>query len=270
MAQLEVGAQAPPPSRRWPSLVGVENPLARLIARAPATVRTKLLVAFLAIAAALVVVGVLGLRVLAQSNSRVENLGAIQRRSSQYQALEAYATDLQQTLGVRAAGTPQVTPYTGGKALQGGEQWKLADLQVADTLSQVELGADEALFGFVPPPADERVLRRIRVDYRAVVRALAQIRKLDDAGVQGYKAEPYVRAAINADNDLAVRSAELAERTAQETQQLIAVNRSAYGSSRDLFVEVSAASVVLALLLGVLLSWSLTGPRSEEHTSELQ
>jgi len=270
--QLEVEVpDALPSSRRWAALFGVDNPVARLIARAPATVRTKLLVAFLAIAALLVVVGVLGLRVLAQSNARVQNLGALQLRSSQYQALEAYATDLQQTLGVRAAGTPAVTPYTGGKLLQGGEQWRLADLQVADTLSQVELGADEALFGFVPPRSDEVVLRRIRADYANVVRALAQIRKLDDAAVTGFKAEPYVRAAINADNDLAARTADLAERTTQETRQLIATNRSAYGSSRDLFVEVSAASVVLALLLGVLLSWSLTGPiqRTEARLAQI-
>ena len=49
--------------------------------------RTKLLVAFLVIAALLVVVGVLGLRVLGQANARVERLGALQLRSSTYQTL---------------------------------------------------------------------------------------------------------------------------------------------------------------------------------------
>ena len=74
----------------------------RVVAGAPATVRTKLLVAFLVIAALLVLVGVLGLRVLGQANARVERLGTLQLRSAPYQALEAYATDLRQTLGVRA------------------------------------------------------------------------------------------------------------------------------------------------------------------------
>jgi signal transduction histidine kinase len=270
MAQVEV-LEEPPAPRRWAALLGDENPLARLVARAPAKVRTKLLVAFLVIAALLVLVTVFGLRVLAQANSRVERLGEIQRRSAQYQALEAYATDLQQTLGVRAAGTPAVTPYTGGATLQGGEQWKLADLQVADTLSQVELGADEPLFGFVPPPADKRMLRRIHADYGAIVSALAQIRQLDDKGVTGFKAEPYVRAAINADDDLANTTATLAERTSQETQQLIAANGSSYTSSRDLFIAVSAGSVVLALALGVLLAWALVGPiqRTESRLAEI-
>jgi signal transduction histidine kinase len=258
MARLEAPG-ARPAGRRWAGL-RVDNLLVRVVAGAPAKVRTKLLVAFLLIAALLVLVSLLGLRVLGQANARVEGLGTLQRRSSQYQALEAYATDLQQTLGVRAAGTPATAAYTGGPKLQGGRQWTLADLQVADTLSQVELGADEALFGFAPPPADEHVLRRIRRDYRDVVRALSSIRALDRGGVAGYEAQPYVRAAINADNDLDAQAASLAGRTAVETQALITANRSAYLSSRDLFIAVSAASVVLALTLGLVLSWSLVGP----------
>jgi signal transduction histidine kinase len=262
---------APPIKRRWAARLRIDNRLAASIAGAPVTVRTKLLVSFLAIASLLVLVSMLGLHLLAQSNGRVERLGAIQLRSSTYQALEAYAVDLQQTLGVRAAGTPAVTPYTGGKTLQGGEQWKLADLQVADTLSQVELGADEALFGFKPPPADERLLRRIRADYRDMVRALATIRSLDDSGVGGYKAEPFVRAAIDADNDLAEQTASLAERTKVETAALVTASRSAYTSSRNLFIAVSAASVLLALALGLVLSWSLVRPiqRTETRLSEI-
>jgi len=270
MAQPEA-LHPPPASRRWSARLRVDNRLVGWVASAPATVRTKLLVAFLAIAALLVLVSVLGLQVLRQGNDRVERLGTLQLRSSTYQALEADAVDLEQTLGVRAAGTPAVTPYTGGKTLQGGEQWKLADLQVADTLSQVELGADEALFGFVPPPSDERVLRRIRADYRAIVRALAEIRSLDESGVTGYTAEPYVRAAIDADDDLAARTASLAERTKLETGALVTASRSAYASSRNLFIAVSAASVLLALALGHVLSWSLIRPiqRTEARLSEI-
>ncbi len=252
--------------------MGPDNRLVRFVAGAPASVRTKLLVAFLAIAALLVVVSVVGLQVLGRANARVEHLGTLQLRSSTYQALEAYAIDLRQTLGVRAAGTPAVTPYTGGKILQGGEQWRLADLQVADVLSQVELGSDEALFGFVPPPADERVLRRIRLDYRTIVRALEQIRRLDSSGVvTGYKAHPYLLAAIAADNDLDARTRNLAESTATETKALIQANRSAYTSSRNLFIGVGAGSVVLALVLGVILSWSLMTPiqRTETRLAEI-
>jgi signal transduction histidine kinase len=137
---------------------------------------------------------------------------------------------------------------------------------VANTLSQVELGANEALFDFVPPPGDERVLRRVRADYRKIVAALDRIRALDDGGVRGYRAQPSIRAAIDSDNDLQARTARLAERTRLETVALVAANRRAYARSRNLFVAVSAGSVLLALGLGLVLSWSLIRPIQQTET----
>jgi signal transduction histidine kinase len=259
MAHTDV-LDAPSAPRRRAALGRLSDPLGGLVARAPATVRTKLVVAFLAIAALLVVVSVLGLRVLGQANARVERLDTLQLRAARYEAIEAHAADLQQTLGVRAAGDPTNTQYTGGKPLPaGGELWILADLQVADSLSQIELATTEQLFGFVPPVADERVLGRIRADYDAIRRALARIEQVDKA--QGHaKARPYVNAARAAGDDLDVRAQNLSFQTQAETQALVAANRRADRSSRNLFIGVSAASVVLALGLGLLLSWSLIRP----------
>jgi signal transduction histidine kinase len=262
---------APPTSRRWWAPGEVKDRLVRLVARAPVKVRTKLLVAFLGIAALLVLVIVLGLNVLGQGNARVERLDTLELRSTQYQALEAHARDLQQTLGVRDAGAPTVTPYTGGKTLQGGEKWLLADLAIADTRSQVELAFTEALFGFVPPPGDERKLQRIRVDYGKIGQALAQIQRLDSGGVKGYKAQPYVEAALAAGEDLQTTAQNLAFGAQAETEALVKANRSAYGFSRNLFIGVGAGSVLLALALGLLLSWSLIGPirRTEARLAEV-
>jgi signal transduction histidine kinase len=259
------------PSARGAVLRSIEAGLVRGVARAPATLRAKLLAAFLAIALLLVLVGVLGLRVLAQANARVERLGTLQLRSSTYQALDAYATDLRMMLGVRAAGQPGLTPYTGGQTLEGGRQWTLPDDAAAFALSQVELGADASTFGFVPPAADERVLARIRSDYRAVARALGQVSHLDKSGVTGYKAQPLLTTATAADNDLTTRAVDLAQRTSNETAVLIAANRKAYVSSRDRFFAVAAISVVLALGLGVVLSLSLLGPirRTESRLAEI-
>ena len=239
----------------------------RGVARVPATLRAKLLVAFLVIAGLLVLLGFLGLRVLAQANARVERLGTLQARSSQYQALAAYSTDLRQILGARGIGQPGLSRYTGGKTLQGGRQWVLPDENAAYALSQVELGADEVTFvGFVAPPADERVLARIRLDYRTVDRALTEITKLDKRGVGGYRALPWLAAATNADNDLTARARGLADRTSNDTSVLIAANSSAYDSSRNLFIAVGAGSVVLALGLGLILSLSLIGPIQQTET----
>ena len=271
MAQPEA-VEAPSARRRWAALTGIESRIARGVASAPASVRTKLLVAFLVIATLLVLVAVLGLRVLGQANARVERLGTLQARSAQYQALSAYATDLRQVLGARGIGQPGMSAYTGAKTLKEGQRWVLVDEAGSYALSQVELGADETLFvGFVPPPADERVLERIRSDYHRIDRALARITTLDRNGVTGYGALSSLAGATNADNDLTLRARDLADSTSAETTGLIAANRSAYVSSRDLFVAVAAISVVLALGLGLVLSWSLVGPiqRTEARLAEI-
>src|SRR5579884_453865 len=271
MDQPELVA-APPARRRRAAFGGSKEHLGGLVARAPATVRTKLLVAFLAIAALLVVVGVLGVRVLAHSNARVEGLGALQLRSGAYQNLEARAQDLQQALTVREAGTPDLTPYTGGSTLPGGKLWTLADHEIANLLSQVELAANVQLLGFVPPPADMRVVDRIHADYATILRALDRIIALDSQGVTGWRAaRPYVAAARAAGDDLYARAFDLGSKATAETQALVRTNRGAYTSSRNLFVGVGAASVVLALALGLLLAWSLIAPiqRTEARLAEI-
>jgi signal transduction histidine kinase len=263
--------EAPSGGRRREALAGFESRLARAVAGVPATVRTKLLVSFLAIAALLVLVGVLGLRVLGQANARVEGLGTLQLRAAQYRALEATATDLRQSLAVRAAGTPAITPYTGGATLPGGRIWVLADQDIANVLSQVEVDANEVTFDFEPPPADEQILRRIRQDYRKVDRALVGFTRFDKAEVKGNAAQRLLSTAIATGDDLTNQAITLADRTANQTAILINANRRAYASSRNLFIGVAAVSVVLALALGLILAWSLIGPiqRTETRLAEI-
>jgi signal transduction histidine kinase len=271
MAQAEV-LEAPPAEPPQPALRSPGGRALGVLARVPRSVRTKLLVAFLAIAALLVVVGVLGLRVLGQANARVERLATLQLRAATYQAIESHAGDLQQVLGVRSAGASNLAPYTGDERLPAsGELWALADLQIADTLSQVELAADEPLFGFVPPPADERTLRRIHVDYRTIVQALRHVQRLDKSSVPGAGARRHVDIARVAGDDLDSRAQELAFTARAETQALVKANSGGYSSSRNLFVGVSAGAVLLALALGLLLSWSLIGPirRTEARLAEI-
>ncbi len=265
---LPEALEAPPVRRRRAALHGLRDRLAGLVARLPFSVRTKLLVAFLAIAALLLVVAGFGLRTLSQANARVERLDTLQKRAARYQAIEAHAGDLQQTLNVRAAGDPTNSQYTNDKALEGaGELWTLADLQVADTLSQVELAIDEPLFGFVPPPADERTVQRIKADYAAINRALARVQLLDKSGAKGHNAaRPLVAAARVAGDDLDARAQDLSFKAQAESQALVSANRSQDASSRNLFIAVSAVSVALALALGLLLSWSLIGPIQETET----
>jgi signal transduction histidine kinase len=60
--------------------------------------------------------------------------------------------------------------------------------------------------------------------------------------------------------DLSQHATELANTTRKRTNALIAENAGAYTSSRNLLVGAAAGTIVLALLLGFVLSWSLIGP----------
>ena len=271
--------RAPPDvGRRWAARFGPlagrfgsDNRLVRAIASAPARVRTKLLVAFLAIAVLLVLVGVVGLRFLGQSNARVERLGTLQLRSSTYQTLQTQAEMLRQLLALRVGGDPGAATITGTASSLEGRQWALVDATIRFALSQLGPSTSEVTYGFVPPPADQHMLNRIRGDYHSFDNALSQVARLDGAGITPHSVTPSLLRAIAADNDLYAVTSDLAERTTNETDALIAADRSAYTSSRNLFIGVGAVSVALAAGLGLLLAWALIGPiqRVEARLAEI-
>ncbi|HWE83009.1 MAG TPA: HAMP domain-containing sensor histidine kinase [Gaiellaceae bacterium] len=258
-------------ARRWAALVGSDNRLVRAVAGAPADVRTKLLVAFLGIAGLLVLVGVVGLRFLAQANARVEGLGTLQARSTTYDELQTQASMLRQLLGFRNGGDPGPATVTGAKSSFGGRRWALVDGAIRFGLSELGPSTSEADYSFVPPAGDERMLERIRLDYHRFDDAMTTVASLDGAGVTSKRSRPALGEAVNADQDLFLATNDLAERIGNETDSLIAANRSAYTSSRNLFVAVGAISVALAVGLGLILSWSLIGPiqSTESRLSEI-
>src|SRR5690348_11140979 len=93
-----------------------DNPVVRAVARLPAKLRTKLLASFLAIAALLVLVSLLGVRVLGQANSRSEGLKALQNHRAAYQALEGQATIVRDIIALCAGGAEAFKFANGGKA----------------------------------------------------------------------------------------------------------------------------------------------------------
>src|SRR5207248_4117081 len=171
---------------------GPDNPVVRAVGGAPVKLRTKLLVAFAAIAALLVVVGVLGLRVLGQSNARIETLGTLQLRAATYQSLQTQAQQLRQLLAIRVAQDPNLNTYLSGQGsnLLGGRRWTLVDETIAAALSQLGPATNETRFGFVPPPGDRAVLRRIRLDYHRFSSGLDRIIGLDRAGAASTRTQP--------------------------------------------------------------------------------
>jgi signal transduction histidine kinase len=238
-----------------PPLSRGDNPLARAIGRLPARVHTKLLVAFVGTAMLVVAVGVLGLRVLGQSNDRVARLGALQERALAYGKLKSAAFNVRLLLAENVgADVPVRVPPPSGRTRSAFDQ------AVVDFLARIRPATLVDELGFDPPPEDEAVLRRIRAKSGRLSTVMGKIVESDNRGASAPHQVPLRQRAELLAVDLNQLAAVLANATTAKTDALIARNASAYASSRNLFIGVAVGAIVLALLLGFLLSWSLIGP----------
>jgi signal transduction histidine kinase len=238
---------------------GGNNRLVRAVGRVPARVRTKLLVAFVGTAVLVVVVGLLGLRVLGQSNKRVARLGALQQRASAYGKLQSDASHVRLLLAgnvssdfyrVNQPNPPRPSP----------REAAARDKAVANAVALIGPATSAVSLGFVPPAQDQRELRAIRAKSERLSSVIRQLIDFETGAVPG-EGPPRLRtSAEQLASGLSQLATVLANRTTAKTEALIAQNASSYESSRDLFVGVAVGAMVLALLLGFVLSWSLIGP----------
>src|SRR3954453_16580926 len=86
------------PERARAAVTAADNLRVRAVGRLPARVHTKLLVAFVGPGLLVVVVAVLGLRLLGESNDRVVSLGGLQERAAAYGTLRSDARHVRQLL----------------------------------------------------------------------------------------------------------------------------------------------------------------------------
>jgi signal transduction histidine kinase len=243
----------------------INDPLARTVARLPVKVRTKLLIAFVGTALLLVAVGVLGQLVLAQSNGRVANLGALQVRASQYAQLQAAARHLREVMAENAGSDfyivwPDFAPELRGKSALA------VDLIALNAAIRIEAETAPDRLGFAPPPQDRDDLLRIRRTAHDLSGLMSEIVAFyeDEATIEDEvtidEMSPIRAEAERLATDLSTDAARLGNGTRQEIQDLIARNASSFSRSRALFISVAAGALVLALMLGLALSWSLVGP----------
>jgi signal transduction histidine kinase len=212
----------------------------------------------------LVLIALLGLRVLGQSNSRAERLGALQLQVAGYQQLEADAAALRQLLAL-CTGTPDYEKFlNGGRATPGSAPTCLRSIRQPVDAMLALLGSATQL-GFKPEQNEVATFRQLEKDYAELKTIVAKI-SLSSARSLALHARAE---RLSVDLEVAARS--LAEAASSKTNALIAQNRNSYTSSRNLFIGVAGASVALALILGFVLSWSLIGPirRTETRLAEI-
>jgi signal transduction histidine kinase len=236
-----------------------DNPLIRAVGRLPARVHTKLLIAFVSTAVLVVVVGLLGLRVLGESNDRVGTLGALQDRAFAYGKLQSDTSHIRLLLAENISPAfYKINP--GGYPTGRGTSGVAVDLTVQDLLARIKPHTLVDSLGFVPPAEDKGVLRKIRLltaRLSALVPRMIEFERKSGPSGDTPPLRPRVEELAVDLNQLATV---LANSTTAKTDALIAQNASAYASSRNLFIGVAAGAIVLALLLGFVLSWSLIGP----------
>jgi signal transduction histidine kinase len=235
-----------------------DNPLVRAVGRLPAGVHVKLLVAFVGTALLVVVLGVLGLRLLGESNERVASLGTLQVRAFAYGKLRSDAAHVRLLLAQNVGGDFYKFFGEQNKHQVGSGGPAVDDRAIASAAAQIPASTFPDNLGFRPPPEDERFLRRIRATSRELTGVLRNVVK---ASRTAPKRVPSLRTRAELlAIELNQHATELANAMTARTDAVIAQNANAYKNSRNLFIGVAAGAIVLALLLGFVLSWSVIGP----------
>ncbi|MEP6757928.1 MAG: HAMP domain-containing sensor histidine kinase [Actinomycetota bacterium] len=208
----------------------------------------------------LVAVGLLGLRVLGQSNDRVGSLGSLQERAFAYGQLQRDVWHVRALLAENAGEDfngvfSRTTPPS-----EHGKRALAIDRAIANAAAGIgpETGVDR--LGFTPPAEDDDILRLIRSNADQLSVLMQEIIELDRHDPHGERLRSLRPDAEGLAIDLYQDAAVLANATTAQTEDLIARNASSFQQSRDLFIGVAVAALVLALLLGFVLSWSVIGP----------
>ncbi len=163
-----------------------DNPLVRAAARVPATVQRKLLVAFAIVVALLVTVGVLGLNVLSQSNTRVDALGQLPQRLAAYQQLlvdtgklGGFMTERDFVVGCLP---PEPTHCTATPYTDGVPALNRTDGEITATLDLMAPLTNVTELGFVLPADENAIFAAIRSEYISLAPAMMQLIVGDDHG----------------------------------------------------------------------------------------
>jgi signal transduction histidine kinase len=210
------------------------------VARVPATVNTKLLVAFLAIVGLLMAIGAVSLAELGRLNQRAEDFVALQRKVAAYRQIQ-HNTSSQLYSVASAMLAPD--PAT-----------------LDDTLRQLnQFGYDLDRLKFVAQDEVE-VLQRVRVEYDAFTAAVAEMIALIRAGkVADGRSAQLERAGPLAER-LERLTNELVNKAEADMLARIDESHDGYAASVRWVVGFALGSIVLALALGYAISGSLIGP----------
>ncbi len=214
--------------------------LPRIVARVPAKVHAKLLIAFLAITVLLIALGAVGLQALSDTNRRAKDLVELQRKIAAYRQLQHDTT---------------AQLYSVASALLVHD-----DRTLDATLRQLnQFGYDLDRLQFVAKDEVE-LLGQVRKDYDQFIKVVSQSVEL----IRGGKIADGNKLQIAQANPLAERLErlmnQLVNRAEADMVASIEASGAAYTHSRGIVIAFAVGSTALALILGYAISWSVVGP----------
>ena len=210
------------------------------MARAPATLHTKLLVAFLAIVGLLLAISVVSLAELGRLNQRAEDFVNLQRKIAAYRQIQHSTTSQ-----LYSVATAMLAP----------------DAAALDaTLRQLnQFGYDLDRLQFVAQDEVE-LLQRVRVEYEGFTAAVSEVIELIRAGKVAEGRSAQIERAGPLAERLERLTNELVNKAEADMLARIDDSHAGYLASLRWVVGFALGSIVLALGLGYSISWSLIGP----------
>src|SRR5499426_2711496 len=227
-------------------MIRILSPLVRFVARVPARVQTKLLVAFLTIAALLVITGAGALRELSGVNERTEELIKLQRK------IEAYRQVQHDT-------TSQL--YSVSSALVSSDERTLES-----TLRQLnQFGYDVDRLEFVAKDEAE-LIDQFRRDYNRFIEVVTRVVELIRGGRTFEARETQLQQATPLADQLERLTNQLVNKAEADMVAGIEASTQAYAKAQWIVIGFALGSIALALALGYAISWSLLGPVKKIET----
>jgi signal transduction histidine kinase len=213
------------------------------VARLPARVQTKLLIAFLAIVALLIALGAVGLFVLSGVNRRTEELIASERKIAAYRQVQHDTTS---------------QLYSISSALL------VSDERTLDSaLRQLnQFGYDLERLQFVAK--DEiKLLGKVRREYDRFITVVTRVVELIRSGRGAEAREAQLKEARPLASRLERLTNELVNRAEADVVADIEASGAAYRTSQTIVIGFALGAIALALVLGRAISLSLIGPIRE-------
>jgi signal transduction histidine kinase len=249
---------APAPRHRrfgW----AADNPLVRAVGRVRLPLGAKLLIGFAVVGALLAIGYVLGLVALGQSNTRGQELRRLQRRAVDLQLVSADATHLKRAIETRINSPGSTKSFGSG-----------LDQTIGNDLEQLCNDSGWNCIGGQPGPfqlsavdakAFQTLATGVPIFYPIVTAASGPNVSVESTLRRADKFAATFGAEVNGS----------ATKIGAHANALVAADHKSFSNSRDLLFGVGAGSLVLALALGLLLSWSIVAPlrRTESRLDEI-